>query len=128
MVAIKMTRFIRVCTILLTSLYCGLANARWGMNMPQGVTPMSKDIYDLHMIIFWICVVIAVIVFSVLIYAIIMHRKSRGAIAAKFDEHPVLEVVWAIIPFIIFWNKFSINRVYLFLVLRHYLLCFINKI
>lgn len=76
-----------------------LATSKW--NMPRGVTPISKDIYDLHMTIFWICVGIAVVVFGVLIYALIFHRKSRGAKAAEFHEHPALEIVWAIIPFII---------------------------
>lgn len=75
--------------------------ANWGINLPEGVTPISHDIYHLHMIIFWVCVVIGVAVFAVLIYSLIMHRKSRGAVAADFHEHPVLEVLWAIIPFVI---------------------------
>jgi len=75
--------------------------ADWTVNMPRGVTPISRDIYDLHMAIFWICVVIGVIVFGVLIYTLIFHRKSRGAVAANFHEHPILEVIWAVVPFII---------------------------
>ena len=75
--------------------------ADWQTNMTRGVTPVSKDIYDLHMIIFWICVAIAIAVFGVLIYALIFHRKSRGAVAATFHEHPALEILWAIIPFLI---------------------------
>lgn len=70
-------------------------------NMPKGVTPVSHEIHALHMTIFWICVAIGCIVFSVLFYSLIMHRKARGYKAAQFHEHPVLEVVWAIIPFII---------------------------
>jgi len=70
-------------------------------NMPRGVTPISHEIHSLHMIIFWICVVIGIVVFGVLFYSLIMHRKSRGYKAAQFHEHPVLEVAWAIIPFII---------------------------
>ena len=26
------------------------------LNMPQGVTDISRQVYDLHMTIFWICV------------------------------------------------------------------------
>lgn len=70
-------------------------------NMPRGVTPLSHQIHGLHMTIFWICVVIGIVVFGVLFYSLIMHRKSRGYVAAQFHEHPVLEITWAIIPFLI---------------------------
>jgi cytochrome c oxidase subunit II len=70
-------------------------------NMPVGVTPISQDIYDLHMAVFWICVAIGVVVFSVMIYALIMHRKSRGVTPSQFHEHPGLEITWAVIPFIL---------------------------
>lgn len=70
-------------------------------NMSEGVTPVSRSIYHLHMTIFWVCVAIGVIVFSVMIYSIIMHRKSRGAVAAQFHEHTSLEIFWAVIPFLI---------------------------
>jgi len=77
------------------------ACAEWTTNMPRGVTPISREIYDLHMTIFWICVVIATIVFGIMTYALIFHRKSRGAKAAEFHEHTSLEIVWATIPFVI---------------------------
>ncbi len=74
---------------------------RWGVNMTQGVTPMSRDIYDLHMLIFWICVVIGVLVFGVMFYSMIVHRKSRGAIPANFHESTKLEILWTAVPFVI---------------------------
>lgn len=77
------------------------ALADFAINMRRGVTPISKEIYHLHMTIFWICVVIGVIVFGVMIYALIFHRKSKGAVAAEFHSHTALEIVWAIIPFLI---------------------------
>lgn len=77
------------------------AFADWQMNMSPGVTPISKQMYGLHMLAIWVCVAIGIVVFSVMIYSLIMHRKSRGVTAAKFHEHPVLEIIWSIIPFII---------------------------
>jgi len=71
------------------------------LNMHKGVTPLSQDIYWLHMTIFWICVVIGVGVFGVMIYALFMHRKSRGIQPAVFHEHPRVELLWTIIPFLI---------------------------
>lgn len=74
---------------------------RWGVNMTQGVTPMSRDIYDLHMLIFWICVVIGVLVFGVMFYSMIVHRKSRGVVPANFHESTKLEILWTAVPFVI---------------------------
>lgn len=70
-------------------------------NMPPGVTPISKDVYGLHMLIFWVCVGIGVAVFSVLFYSVFKHRRSRGASPASFHEHTAVEVMWTVIPFII---------------------------
>lgn len=70
-------------------------------NMSPGVTPISRDIYQLHMTVFWICVGIVLVVFSVLIYALIRHRKSRNVAPAQFHEHTLVEIIWAVIPFII---------------------------
>lgn len=73
----------------------------WQLNMPKGVTPISKDVYELHMIALAICACIGVGVFGVLIYAIIKHRKSNGAVAANFHESAKVEILWTLIPCII---------------------------
>lgn len=74
------------------------AFAELGLNMPVGVTPISRDIYGLHMTIFWVCVVIAVLVFGVMIYSMINHRKSKGAVASNFHESTTIELIWTIVP------------------------------
>ena len=70
-------------------------------NMPEGVTPMSHAIYDLHMLIFYICVVIAAVVFIAMGYCCVKHRKSKGVVAAKFHDNFALEIAWTIIPTLI---------------------------
>ncbi len=75
--------------------------ADWAVNMPIGVTPISREVYSLHMIIFWICVVIGVGVFAVMFWSIYHHRKSRGVKAATFHESHIVEIIWTIIPFFI---------------------------
>lgn len=80
---------------------CPTVWADYTLNMTKGVTSISRDIYDLHMTILWICVAIAIVVFGVMFYAIIYHRKSRGAVAAQFHESMVVEVIWTVIPFFI---------------------------
>jgi len=76
----------------------GAAHAEWALNMTKGVTELSREIYDLHMLIFWICVVIAVAVFGMMIYSIVAFRKSQGAVAANFDHSTKVEIIWTIIP------------------------------
>lgn len=77
------------------------AAERWGVNMTQGVTEISREIYDLHMLIFWICVVIGIAVFGVMFYAMYKHRKSRGHEAASFHESTKVEILWTIVPALI---------------------------
>ncbi len=74
---------------------------RWGVNMTQGVTSTSRDIYGLHMDIFWWCVGIGVVVFGVMFYTMIVHRKSQGAKASNFHESTTLEIIWTVVPFLI---------------------------
>lgn len=71
------------------------------INMTPGVTEVSRQIYDLHMIIFWICVVIGVVVFGVMFYSMIAHRKSIGHKAANFHESTTVEIAWTVIPALI---------------------------
>src|SRR5271170_4081525 len=75
------------------------ANTSNGYNLPLGVTSLSEDIYKLHMMVFWICVVIAVLVFGVMIYSLVKFRHSQGAVADTTMLHSTkVEIIWTIIP------------------------------
>jgi cytochrome c oxidase subunit 2 len=82
-------------------LVAGNSFAEWPLNLTRGVTETSNQVYDLHMLIFWICVVVCVGVFAVLIYSIFTHRKSRGAVPATFHESTTVEIIWTTIPFLV---------------------------
>jgi len=69
--------------------------------MPKGVTNVSQDIYAIHMVVIWICVVIGVLVFGIMFYSMFAHRKSRGHKPATFHESTTVELLWTIIPAII---------------------------
>ena len=71
------------------------------LNLRAGVTEISQDVYNLHMLILWICVVIGVAVFGVLFYSVYAHRKSRGVEAAQFHHSTKLELAWTIVPILI---------------------------
>jgi cytochrome c oxidase subunit 2 len=81
-----------------------LADAEVGeleWNLREGVTNISQDVYDLHMLMFWICTGIGVLVFGAMFISMYLHRKSRGAKAANFHESVKVEVAWTVIPVII---------------------------
>lgn len=77
------------------------AQADWQLNMPVGVTEISRSVHGLHMLILWICAVIGVGVFGVMFYSIFKHRKAAGHQAVQFHESTTVEVIWTIIPFLI---------------------------
>ena len=77
------------------------AHAAWTLNMNEGVTDLTSKVFGLHMLIFWICVVIGIGVFGVMLYSVIVHRKSRGFEASHFHESTVVEIAWTVVPFII---------------------------
>src|SRR5215472_1831676 len=69
------------------------------LNMPKGVTDISRKIYALHMEIFWICVAIGVFVFGAMIWSIVNFRKSKGAVPDTTMVHNTgVEIVWTVIP------------------------------
>jgi cytochrome c oxidase subunit 2 len=85
----------------LSILFMSAAQADLQLNMTQGVTPISQELFDLHMLVLWICVVIGVVVFAVMAWSIIFHRKSRGAVAANFHESTFVEILWTIGPLLV---------------------------
>ena len=86
---------------LLLLVWAGAASAEWGMNLTQGVTPVSHDVYRLHMLILWIVTIIGIGVFGVMFWSIYHHRKSKGAVAAQFHHSTTAEITWTIIPIVI---------------------------
>lgn len=90
-----------------------LGNAAWAvgdapggprvnqLNLPVGVTKIASDIYDLHTLMLLICLVIFVVVFGVMFYAIVKHRKSLGHKAETWHENTTVEIIWTIVPFVI---------------------------
>lgn len=90
-------------TTMTSSFFSGItyANTYSAYNLTEGVTNLSKEVYDLHMAIFYICCVIAVVVFGVMFYALLRHRKSLGVKPATFHENTTVEILWTIIPLLI---------------------------
>lgn len=71
------------------------------LNLRRGATEISGQVYDLHMLMFSICVGIAVVVFGIMFVSMYLHRKSRGAQPAHFHENVKVEIAWTVVPFLI---------------------------
>lgn len=87
---------------LVTTFAAGPAMADWdGLNMPVGVTPISHDVYDLHMLMLSICAIIGIVVFGTMFVAMVLHRKAAGHKPAQFHHSTLAEIIWTIVPFVI---------------------------
>jgi cytochrome c oxidase subunit 2 len=74
---------------------------RWQLNMTPGVTHTAQMAYDAHMFALWVCVVIGVLVFGAMFYAMFKFRRSKGAVASQFSHNTTAEIIWTIVPVII---------------------------
>lgn len=94
-------KFMATSSALTALLFSGMAQADYRLNFQDPVTQVARDIYDIHMLIFWICVVIFVVVFGVMFASIFLHRKSRNHDPAQFSHSTKVEIIWTIIPTLI---------------------------
>lgn len=87
--------------------------AAWAVNdLPGGpavnqldlhppVTQIASDVQSLHYWLMVVCLIIFVLVFGVMFYSILKHRKSLGHKPANFHESVTVEILWTIVPFLI---------------------------
>ena len=71
------------------------------LNLAAPATKIAEEIYSLHTLVMVICLVIFVLVFGVMFYSILKHRKSLGHKPATFHESVAVEIAWTVVPFII---------------------------
>ncbi|QDD12875.1 cytochrome c oxidase subunit II [Candidatus Methylopumilus rimovensis] len=99
-----MARFLSNFSVIFSVLFLlspNLLHAAWGLNMTQGVTPISQDVYNMHMTSLYVVTIIGILVFSVMFWSIFHHRKSKGVKPAKFSHSTTVEIIWTLIPFAI---------------------------
>jgi len=81
--------------------YAGTAQAAYQWNLPSPVTRVASEIYNLHLIMMGIILVIFIGVFGVMFYSIYAHRRSVGHKAEHFHENTTVEIIWTVIPLVI---------------------------
>jgi cytochrome c oxidase subunit 2 len=85
------------------------ASAEYGFNLPEPVSPLTKEIFDLHMLTTRIATWIMVIVIAIVVYAVIRFRKSKGYQADQnFHKGAFGTWSWILVPVIVLGIDLSI--------------------
>ena len=80
----------------------GIANAAYNFNFPEPVTPIARETLHIHNEFMLIITILFVVVFAIMIYSMIKHRKSVGHQPAGFTgPRSALQWLWVLIPFAI---------------------------
>jgi len=71
------------------------------LNLQAPVTALARMEYDLHSMLLLVTGSIFLLVFLVMLYAIVRHRKSAGHLARQFHENTTVEIIWTLVPLLI---------------------------
>ncbi|MCP5268540.1 MAG: cytochrome c oxidase subunit II [Zoogloeaceae bacterium] len=75
-----------------------LADYTW--NFPTPVTPIARDTLKIHNEFMIVITILFVVVFAIMVYSMIKHRKSSGHAPAKFTGPTgTVQWIWALVPF-----------------------------
>ena len=78
------------------------AMADYTWNFPTPVTPIARDTLKIHNEFMIIIGILFAVVFAIMIYSMVKHRKSVGHPPAKFTGPTgAIQWVWALVPFAI---------------------------
>lgn len=85
---------------ILMTLWAPLSFADYKWNFPTPVTPIARDTLHIHNEFMMIIIALFVVVFAIMIYSMIKHRKSQGHQPANFTEpNSALGWLWVLLPF-----------------------------
>ncbi len=87
---------------LLLALFSTNAIAEMKLNLPEPVSPLTKEVFDLHMMTTWVAFIIMVIVIAIVGYSIVKFRKSTGYEAdQQFHKGWFGTWSWILVPVIV---------------------------
>jgi cytochrome c oxidase subunit II len=73
----------------------------WQMGFEPAASPVREHIDALHNELLVIITVITIFVMGLLLYVIIHFNAKKHPVASKVTHHPLLEVVWTVVPVLI---------------------------
>ena len=93
----------------LLALGSGIANAEFGLNLPEPQSPVTREIFNLHMLTAGVATVIMIIVTAVIVYALWKFRKSAGYEADQnFNSSWFGTFGWILVPVVVLGIDLSI--------------------
>ena len=96
--------------ILATLTMTTTAFAEYGLNFPTPATDIGQEIYDVHMFTMWVATILLVIIFAVIFYSILVHRKSKGFEADQnFHKTWFGNWSWVLVPVMVLGVDFYIG-------------------
>jgi cytochrome c oxidase subunit 2 len=91
------------------ALLTGTVSAEYGLNLPEPVSPVTRDIFDLHMLTAWVALIIMVIITAIIVYALVKFRKSAGYEADQnFEMTWFGKWAWILVPVVVLGIDMSI--------------------
>ena len=91
------------------ALATGAAFGAWEINLPEPVSPVTRDIFNLHMLTAGVATVIMIIISAVVIYALWKFRKSTGYEAdQEFHRSWFGNWAWVLVPVVVLGIDLSI--------------------
>lgn len=91
------------------ALFAGGAAAEYGLNLPEPVSPVTREIFDLHMLTAYVATVIMIIITTVVVYALWKFRKSAGYEADQnFHMSWFGKWAWVLVPVVVLGIDLSI--------------------
>lgn len=93
---------ILIVAVFLTAATSGFASANSKYNLPDPVSPMTREIYSLHMMTTYIALVLMLIVTAIVVYSLFKFRKSKGYVPDQ-DFHKTWfgRWSWALVPVLV---------------------------
>jgi len=92
------------------ALTAGVASAEYGLNLPQPQSPVTQEIFNLHMLTAKVATVIMIIVTAVIVYALWKFRKSQGYQADQnFNSTWFGTFGWILVPVLVLGIDLSIS-------------------
>ena len=77
------------------------AAAAYDMYFQAPASKLAQDVYDMNIWMMLVCLAIFVVVFGIMFYSVIRHRKSSGRTPASFHESTAIEILWTAVPVVI---------------------------
>jgi cytochrome c oxidase subunit 2 len=92
----------KFCLLIVSAFSSAIALAGYAYNFPEPVTPIARETLHMHNLVMVVILVLFFLVFGLLVYSFVTHRKAAGYKAASFTgPKGRKQWLWALSPFVL---------------------------